>query len=804
MSKYEPEPHPERESGSEPDLSHEGIDPDLLVEHGDFMRRVAMSLLKDPDLAQDAVQEAVMAFLATPPRGREEGEIRGWLRRVIYNFMLRGIEKQETVARKQERIGADFLSRHLQQCESATSSAARLEQHKIVVERLLALPDIYRETLILKFYDGLSRPEIARKLGIGLEAVKSRLQKGLIQLRLDLDAANEDNRAVWMAALMPLLPMPELLAIVRESNAAATTAEVGAPTLVHSSAKVAGLIAASLLLLGGSAWVGLQFIGSERVDAADEVKVASMPAGSALGRGTELVRDQAPTADIREPTPSSEPGSSIPPGATPPNSEPTTLMGHLYDPTTTRWKTSDATIRFDSSDGWSARATTDPSGAFRFEELHSDQGRLTIEHEFLRGALDWEAEAGSDKSLIRLHVGSRLVIPVRLVTSSGESLEDAMMQAYEVGLPTHLSWKHVSVLATPGQDPPVSFPLDGERPDRFVRDNRISRFVASEQSARGEYRSVVHLLTDSWPITLSAVLGTTPLSHVVLTGPPEGELEMIVDLETVRAKLTALTFRLEDALSRQELLERPSVRLTYLSCRGSGQTLTESLREGSPGWRISDLVPIGGMLEIELAGYEIERIQVDLGRESELGVIALSPLGDFSLTLRSDAGAVTHGTLFLSGKDRNRRRVVPIDASGTTATVIETPEEILTVLYMPQAHQEAADLINADPRWRLVVREYSSTPLGPDVVEVSSEHHLLTLAVGRLTAGMTGKLTIRTAEGEFCDSFDLNGSNANSGWLARYRLFSGRFDLVWAPNSGEPTTRTIDLRSDLEVRVPFD
>ncbi len=61
------------------------MNPDTLLQHADFVRDLARSLIADEQQAEDAVQEAYLAALERPPAKREA--LRSWLGSVASNFL---------------------------------------------------------------------------------------------------------------------------------------------------------------------------------------------------------------------------------------------------------------------------------------------------------------------------------------------------------------------------------------------------------------------------------------------------------------------------------------------------------------------------------------------------------------------------------------------------------------------------------------------------------------------------------------------------------------------------------------------
>ncbi len=66
---------------------------------------------------------------------------------------------------------------------SPSQRAVRREQAVLLADALRQLPDDYREVLILHHLQGLSMPEVARRLGRTLDSVKNVWLRGLARLR---------------------------------------------------------------------------------------------------------------------------------------------------------------------------------------------------------------------------------------------------------------------------------------------------------------------------------------------------------------------------------------------------------------------------------------------------------------------------------------------------------------------------------------------------------------------------------------------------------------------------------------------
>src|SRR5262249_40037459 len=82
----------------------------------------------------------------------------------------------------------DLSSHYLGQALAAPGSSpsqrvARREQAVLLAEAIERLPETYREVIILSHLEGLSFPEIARRLGRSLDSVKNLWARALARLR---------------------------------------------------------------------------------------------------------------------------------------------------------------------------------------------------------------------------------------------------------------------------------------------------------------------------------------------------------------------------------------------------------------------------------------------------------------------------------------------------------------------------------------------------------------------------------------------------------------------------------------------
>ncbi len=229
-----------------------------LLEHADWVRGLARTLVRDPDRADDVVQETWLSALESPPR--DATNPRGWLGAIVRNAVRQR-------ARSDERRSAREAAAARTEAQSDTADlVARAALQRELVGHVLALEEPYRTTVLLRFFEGLEAIAIAERDAIPLSTVRSRLQRALELLRRRLDAEHGDRRA-WMAALLPLTSARGL---------APATAGSGTIAIVLGLAWKLSLIAAFACAIGWAAKSGMRAQSVEVVSTRSATEVPTL------------------------------------------------------------------------------------------------------------------------------------------------------------------------------------------------------------------------------------------------------------------------------------------------------------------------------------------------------------------------------------------------------------------------------------------------------------------------------------------------------------------------------------------------
>jgi RNA polymerase sigma-70 factor (ECF subfamily) len=146
---------------------------------------LALRVLRDRALAEDAVQEAFIAVWRQGGRySTARGSARTWILTLVHRRAVDLVRRQE---RQPTAVAEPEPSR--EQDEGGADDAAVMRDERARVQAALAqLPDDQRVALELAYYGGLTQSELAARLGEPVGTIKSRMFNGLRRLRAILAA----------------------------------------------------------------------------------------------------------------------------------------------------------------------------------------------------------------------------------------------------------------------------------------------------------------------------------------------------------------------------------------------------------------------------------------------------------------------------------------------------------------------------------------------------------------------------------------------------------------------------------------
>ena len=163
----------------------------LITRYSSDIFSLLRRMTDDAEEAADLTQETFLSALKSIKSFRGEAELKTWLFRIALNHSRNRFrwwkrrKRSETVSLEKplgdgDATVADTIA---DKGESPEAAAIRGEQRRQLIKALNALPEIFRETVVLCDIEGFGYEEIAQALGINVGTVKSRLARGREQLR---------------------------------------------------------------------------------------------------------------------------------------------------------------------------------------------------------------------------------------------------------------------------------------------------------------------------------------------------------------------------------------------------------------------------------------------------------------------------------------------------------------------------------------------------------------------------------------------------------------------------------------------
>ncbi len=150
---------------------------DVVLPNLDAAYNLARWLVRDPDLAEDVVQDSVARGLNYFASFRG-GDARAWLMRIVRNTaytLLATRQKEGKLVEPHEASSEDLILELADPALDPEQALLKKEQVRQIDEALLALPAELRECLLLKEVEELSYKEIAQITGVPIGTVMSRL-----------------------------------------------------------------------------------------------------------------------------------------------------------------------------------------------------------------------------------------------------------------------------------------------------------------------------------------------------------------------------------------------------------------------------------------------------------------------------------------------------------------------------------------------------------------------------------------------------------------------------------------------------
>jgi RNA polymerase sigma-70 factor (ECF subfamily) len=157
----------------------------------EFVYGVAMKYMKDEEKAHDVTQDALLLAYRHRASFRGDSRFTTWLYRIAATTALMHLRKDRRVPQLQSIDAEEAADGDEPRGEAATPEEqwASSEAVQIAGDRLARLGDKYGQIFAMRFVEGYSESEIARKLSLNVATVKTRAYRARAHLKRELQAA---------------------------------------------------------------------------------------------------------------------------------------------------------------------------------------------------------------------------------------------------------------------------------------------------------------------------------------------------------------------------------------------------------------------------------------------------------------------------------------------------------------------------------------------------------------------------------------------------------------------------------------
>ena len=157
----------------------------LMRRHNQRIYRAARAIVKNEVEIEDVMQQAYINAFTHLHQFEERSQFSTWLMRIAVNEAIGRRQKMRVAAMTEqlEGDGDDVVSAIPSQQPTPEHQAYAGELQRVLEEAVDGLPDTYRAVFMLRDIEGLSTIETGEGLGLGEEAVKTRLHRARAMIR---------------------------------------------------------------------------------------------------------------------------------------------------------------------------------------------------------------------------------------------------------------------------------------------------------------------------------------------------------------------------------------------------------------------------------------------------------------------------------------------------------------------------------------------------------------------------------------------------------------------------------------------
>ena len=157
----------------------------LMRRHNQRIYRTARAIVKDESEVEDVMQQAYINAFTHLHQFEERSQFSSWLTRIALNEAIGRRRKMKAMTSMTENFEEGAWDADVAPARQPTPEhlAYARELQRLLEDAVDELPDAYRAVFMLRDIEGLSTTETAEGLGLGDEAVKTRLHRARAMIR---------------------------------------------------------------------------------------------------------------------------------------------------------------------------------------------------------------------------------------------------------------------------------------------------------------------------------------------------------------------------------------------------------------------------------------------------------------------------------------------------------------------------------------------------------------------------------------------------------------------------------------------
>jgi len=163
----------------------------LVETYGERAYRLAMRITRNPQDAEEIVQDALWTIMRKIDTFRGEAAFGSWLYRIVANAAyqkVRGDRRRRSDISLDEVLpmfheDGEYAPTIVDWSPALNDPARQSELRRVLASAMNALPEDYRTAIVLRDVEGFSTIEVAQTLGLSVANVKTRVHRGRLFLR---------------------------------------------------------------------------------------------------------------------------------------------------------------------------------------------------------------------------------------------------------------------------------------------------------------------------------------------------------------------------------------------------------------------------------------------------------------------------------------------------------------------------------------------------------------------------------------------------------------------------------------------